>query len=435
LKKLICSILVLILICGFLSGCYDRREVDEAAYIIAIGVDKGKTNKLKITLQLAVPLAMAGGGGGGGDESEGGGDGGDAAKGSDIITLETPTIYAGFNMANNFISRQINLSHAKAIIFSKELAQEGIGDLINALPRGREFRPTINVIIARGEAEEFIKSVKPKMEANPSKYYELITSAYRYTAFTANTQFHNFYVAGKALYMQPVAVLGGVGAFKSSGDFSLEKSTYREKGKDIAFEGDFKAGSLPKTGGVKSELMGLAVFNAGKMIGELDGEETSYHLMVTGEYQHSYHAMIDPIQKDKFLVLDVKESRNPQQTVQIVDGKPVIGVKVKLEGDLVGIQSGINYESAEKTNILEKAVEDHIKEGIENYLNKTAKELHSDIAGFGRKAKGKVLTNQEWENFGWFKMYRDSTFNVNVDFKVRRPGLNIRTSPIRSSEE
>ena len=92
-------------------------------------------------------------------------------------------------------------------------------------------------------------------------------------------------------------------------------------------------------------------------------------------------------------------------------------------------------ESPDKTPILEKAVEDHIRDGIEKYLNKTAKEFHTDIVGFGRKVKGRFLTIDQWEKFGWLKRYKDSTFDVDVDFKVRRPGLSIHTSPIRSSED
>lgn len=435
MKKIICILLLLSVMCAVFTGCYDMREVDEEAYIIAIGVDKGKTNNVKLTLQLAVPLAMGGGssgGGGSGGGSEGGGESG--GKGSDILTLESPSIYAGFNMANNFISRQINLSHAKAIVFSKVYAQEGIGHYILGLLNGREFRPNINVIISRGEAEDFIKNVKPKMEANPAKYYELLTSAYRYTSFTANTQFHQFYIANKTLFMQPVAVMGGVGQFKSSKDFNLEGSTYRERGNPVPLEGEFIAGGIPKVGGVNSELMGLAVFDNGRMIGELDGEETTYHLMVTGQYEHSYHTLIDPLQKNKYVILDVKVSRRPQQTVQFVDGKPVIGLKIRLEGDIVSIQSGIDYESPDKVPILENAVEDHIKTGLERYLKKTAQDFHTDIAGFGRTVKGNFLTIGEWENFDWLKKYKDSTFNVYVDFKIRRPGLNIYSTQLRTSK-
>ena len=129
----ICIILVMLIMCQLTTGCYDRRELDELAYPIAVGFDKGEGKFLRMSLQIVVPTKIAGGGEGGG--GEGGG-----KESVSIMTVETPTIYSGLNMVNTYVSKQINLSHVKAIIFSEELAREGIEKYINAITRGREFR-------------------------------------------------------------------------------------------------------------------------------------------------------------------------------------------------------------------------------------------------------------------------------------------------------
>ena len=427
MKHKLAIVLLLTFLCGIVSGCYDRREVDDMAYVIALGLDKGKTNDLRLTLQIAKPVAIGGGEGGGG------GGGGDEA--STLISIDTPSIFSGLNMANSFLSKQVNLSHAKVIVFSKELAEEGLEKYINAIPRARELRPNMFVLIARNSAEGYIEEVKPALETNPAKYYDLNMRAFVYTGFTANTIFHNFYAQSKATYRQPVATLAGVNENKSTEDFDLGESTYEKKGRHKPLEGDFLAGNLPKISKVKAEVLGLAVFNGTRMVGELDGEETTFHLMTSGEYIQSFMTIPDPNEADSKVVLRIKESRKPVHKVDIVEGKPKIYTKIMLEADIQALQSGINYEDVENLKTLEMAYANHIKEGIERYLDRTAREFESDICGFGNHAKAKFLTWQQWMDLKWLSRYKDSTFEVDVDIKIRRPGLVIRTMPILSSEQ
>ena len=55
------AIIILLIFSFTLTGCYDRREIDDLAYVIALGLDIGQTNELRMTLQLALPIAMGSG--------------------------------------------------------------------------------------------------------------------------------------------------------------------------------------------------------------------------------------------------------------------------------------------------------------------------------------------------------------------------------------
>lgn len=427
MRRWMCRLIGMVMICaifsGVLTGCFDRREVDELAYVIAIGLDKGKSNRLRMTLQLAVPKDISGGEGGGGGE-----------EALDIITLECPTIYSGLNMANSVVSRQLNISHAKAIIFSRELAQEGLDFLITALPRGREFRPGIQVVVSRGPAEDMLKAIKPKLEINPAKYYELILSAHTYTGFSADTSFYKFYTWSKSLYVQPVAALASIGRYDNAEEFDASIGTASKKGRDLPLEGDFFAGDVPAVGKRNAEYMGLAVFDGGKMVGELDGEETIFHSMITGEFNRAYITLRDPMDKEKFVILDTRQSRRPRHHVDLSAGKPAIRVKIILEADITVIQSAIKYEDPDKMPVLEQAYEEYIRKGVEMLLDKTAKEFKADICGFGRYVKQKFLTWNEWVNYQWLKRYTDSTFKVEVDLQIRRTGLQVQSSQIADTK-
>lgn len=67
-------------------------------------------------------------------------------------------------------------------------------------------------------------------------------------------------------------------------------------------------------------------------------------------------------------------------------------------------------------------------------LEKTARELKTDTAGFGKEMKGKFLTWDEWIDFNWIEKYPDSKFEINVDLKIRRPGLMLRSNPATGIE-
>lgn len=426
-KKISVFIFILLILSGMLTGCYDRREVDEMTYVVAIGFDKGKVEPLKLTFQYAVPKAAGSGGG----SSEGGG----GSKPIETVTLETPTLLAGLNMANAFIGREVNLSHAVVAVISEELAREDIGPYIYGMARMTQIRPNIHMAVCRDSAEEYLRAIKPIQEVDPSKYYELIFSTYKYTGLIPNSQFYNFYIKAESMSQMPIAVLAGLSKYKTSDEFDPELNTAREKGKSQPFEGDFLAGQIPKVGDQKGELMGLAVFDGTKMVGELDGAETTNFLMVTGEYRNAFITFPDPKIPDKNIVLNVSQSRKPVHKIEFEEGEPKVHVEISLEADFLSIQSGYNYEDTKNTPIVETSVEKLLSKHITTLLDRTAKEFKSDICGFGKQAKKQFLTWKEWEDFKWLDKYKDSAFDVEVNLKIRRPGLLIRSSPFPSTDE
>lgn len=408
MSRIISTVLILFMFCTLFTGCFDYTEVDKMAYVMAIGIDKGKTSNLKITLQVAIPKSLAG-------------EGGDSEKAITTTTFESQTIYPGINLADTYISKNINLSHAKLLVFSKELIQqEDIKKYLHEFVRGREFRRDAFVLVSEGSAEEYIKKIKIQLEINPSKFYEEILKGYKETGLISKSEFHDLYINDETYAQQPAVALVGVNKLESLDKYDINNSSFPQKGRMYPLEGDYKGGNVPKTGFSNSNVMGSAVFKNGKMVGELDGEDTTYYLMVTGEFRNSHITIPDPLSKGEFLVLKIQKARNPVKKIDIQDEKnPKIQVDINLEADFTGIQSGINYEDPHNVSIIENAANAFYKDGITKFLNHTTKDFDSDICGFGRQVKSKFLTWNEWENFKWPDKYKKSTFTVNVDLKMR----------------
>lgn len=109
------KLIILMLFVPFiLSGCYDRYEIDNLAYVIAIGGDIGENNEVTITYQIAVPLKITG------ENSETG------TATYTTYTVSAPSLSVGNTKLNAQISKELNLSHVEVIVYSEELAKKGI---------------------------------------------------------------------------------------------------------------------------------------------------------------------------------------------------------------------------------------------------------------------------------------------------------------------
>ena len=149
--KTIILLLTSILILAFtLSGCYDAKELDEYTYVIAVGIDKGVTDSYRLTIKFHT---MKGGGGG---ET-----GGTIGADYEILTIDAPTIFTGINMINSALARKLSFTHAKMLVFSREIAETGISTYIVPIIRFRQMRHSMHVVVSKGSAYEFLEKYEP----------------------------------------------------------------------------------------------------------------------------------------------------------------------------------------------------------------------------------------------------------------------------------
>ena len=54
IKKNILAILIILLCLPFLTGCYSAKGIESLAYAVAIGIDKGEYDTIRLSLQFAL---------------------------------------------------------------------------------------------------------------------------------------------------------------------------------------------------------------------------------------------------------------------------------------------------------------------------------------------------------------------------------------------
>lgn len=404
LKKIIALILISIFSLFTLTGCkYEDNSIENLAYVIALGIDKGEENLLKLSFQFATPSSDSGSSG---------------SSGSDITTttVECSSISSGFNLMNSYISKKLNLSHCKVIIFSEELAAIGITEEVQTLINKIQIRPDSSIIISKCSASDFIENAKPNLMTLIARYYEIVVTSGKYTGYYYNSTLENFYSSLEESLVEATAMLGGT---------NVEQLHYIDK--DINYI-DIDSSYIAGTSLVEDEnliqLMGTAVFKDGKLVGELNGQETISHLIVTNKLDQCIINIPDPFSSDNLISVSISLN-NTNNKVEFVNNAPYIMVDTSIEAYILTYSDSSNYGTEEALGIIEKYINSYLATHISSYLYKTAKEFNSDIAGFGKKVISKYTNINKWNESNWSNNYKNAFFHVNVSTDLEGSTLMI----------
>ena len=192
-KKYISFSCILIILLFTLTGCYDSNGIENFYYIVAIGIDKADNNLISLSIQIAKT-----------------GNSSDAATSQSseykIYTVDCESIETGINILNNYLNKKINLSHCSAIVFSEEIAREGVKSYINILGNDTEIRPSCNILISSGTAYDVLDKVSNSGESFSSRLYEYILHSVDYTGYTIDSTFSNFFTSINDKQTQSLAI-------------------------------------------------------------------------------------------------------------------------------------------------------------------------------------------------------------------------------------
>ena len=137
-------------------------------------MDKGENASYKYTFQLSNPLETGSSEKGKDESAEPMKDPSEPKnKGVNNIVIESQDFYSALNILESGMSKEPELSHLKVIVFSKELAREGLLEHSSLLFREREIRPGVNLCLA-DNSSDFLFNVKPTLELSTARYYELL---------------------------------------------------------------------------------------------------------------------------------------------------------------------------------------------------------------------------------------------------------------------
>ena len=401
-RNIFIAILIVVFILAF-SSSYYSLSIDNLAYVLAIAIDTSDSNKLEVSFQFSNPLPA---------ESS------SSEKASTLInTVTASSLSNAINLVNGYLGKHLNLSHCKVIIFSEELASQGISDEIYTLINDTQIRPSSNIIISKCNAKYYLEMTKPELENLVSKYYETFTNSSKYTGYIPDATIGNFFNNLICKTCEPFAILGGVSFSTSANTSEIDsQKDYTIKANDSSIQGENSA-----------ENIGVAVFNGDKLVGELNALETIAFLNIRDQLDRFLISVPDPSNKNNYLDIYLTPVHSVNIKIDTTNNSPFIKIKFSFSGRIYSMSDNANYLSPEILDSISNSCNQYLESVFSNYLYKTSKDFKSDINGLGKYCLKNFFTTKEFENYDWLKSYKDAFFDVEVDTSIKSGMLIVNT--------
>ena len=399
-KKILIFMLVVVLILTTFFGINSVNSMDNLAYVVAIGFDIKDTGKLELSFQIALP---SGGESGSSSSSS-------SQSSSSIVTgVECNSFESGINLVNSYLSKELNLSHCKAVVFSEEIASQGISEYLYTLINHVEIRPTCNVIVSKCNAKYFLNNSSPLLEQLSSKYYEIASTSERVTGYTYNITLLDFFSDFADSFTESFAILGSVNDGNAN---NADASS-----SDVKTDDSYVASETPIDSQKNIENLGLAVFKGDKLVGELNGIECISHLILTNELDNAVISVPSPFESTNYIDLYITNSKCKTK-VYLTNGSPFIKPDINLSCRIISMSDDYKELTEENIELIEEYAKYYVEKFIYDYLYKTAKIFKSDITAFGKYAVSNFATIDEWNEYNWLDNYQNSFFKVNINVDI-----------------
>lgn len=454
-KKILCLFLIAILLFS-LSGCYDYYEPEDVSFVIAVGVDKGEKTAYKITFQGMATSKIK--------SSEQGTEGHPVYN----AAIEAADFQNAVDLANSFLADYLSFAQTKVIVFSEELAKEGLSEILYSFARNADFSADTYVAISRGNAYDFLKSVQPVLTQNPSKFYEMIfeSADEEYIPLINLTEVYYDLVSGER---QPVFPLVAVNESKLNKQSQPDKEDKKEEngdgatgqrengGTDTGSEEDaqgkeggnsktssgeeeskygkkdsdgaesYYAGDLERSSENNAEVLGMAVLGRdNSLVAIATAAETKYYNMISGDFDQLGFSVDQKTENGDAIGASLTGLGKPVYTVKMKDGIPHITITLTFLIDTIHVAETYRYTENRKS--LETLMEEYLTKNITDFLYKTSREYRSDIFGFFKATKKQYWDYEQLRQNNWAELYEKAEFNVLIEVTHKRNGIMYDTS-------
>lgn len=306
MKRKLLFILTMLLSIIFLSGCWDRKELQDIDIVSAIGIDAGSDdveNRYLVTVQVINEGAIAGG------SDKGGG-----VKTSPVTTFSAQgsTVAQAIRKIAPKIPQELFFPHVQLMVLGKELVEEkGIQDLFDWIERDSQFRTLFPVLVVKDHKARDVLQIMTSLEPIPSaSIVGGLESTQKIWGEFASTRADKVIqqLNGETLHISGVQIIGDPN--KGDSLTNVQKIS-------------------PNT---ELEIKGLAIFKKGKLQKWLDGDEARGVTWINNEMEKTV-LNLDCKGKKKGIAVDVLRS-NSTITAKIKKGKPIIHIEIRAEGHI-----------------------------------------------------------------------------------------------------
>lgn len=334
------------------TGCWSRKELDEQAIVLAMGIDKAGEH-YKVSIQVIEPEQVAS------QTSMSG------RAPATTYEAEAVTIREALRRLTRDIPRRPMLSHLRVFIIGEQLAREGIGGIIDFLSRNSQLRVDYYLLIAKDVTAVDVLSISTELEKIPANtMYDTVQNSAKEWGGSARVTLDK--LINELTFTGINPVIPGIELIGS-----VEEGTKREN-----------------VDSIKSPtyliMTGLGVFKDDKLVGWLDEEGSKGYNYIKGNVVHTAgHADC----AEGGHVTTETEHMKTKMKASMQNGKPHI--HIELEGDVQIVDVSCKIDLLDPATIIEldKKMNQRFEKRLHKIIEKAQHEYNSDIFGFGSRIK------------------------------------------------
>lgn len=395
LRRAVTCVLALSM-CFCLSGCWSRRELNTLGFVTAVALDQGENEEVRVTVEMVKTIAVAG------EQAR------TWEKAYWVVESAGRTIFEAVRNTLDRSTRRAYWAHSRVIMIGEDLARQGIGPFLDFFLRDGETRDNTFLLIARGIPAGQLIQAEFDADAIPAEGgYNLITLAKQGLSR----------VSPRSL-LRIAQMLENPGIEPTTAGVSLYdrgSGLPTQMGSEIREEARFAP-----------QVDSTAVFKGDKLVGWLDKVEGRGFAWVTGEISSGIVVVDVPgVPGAKASIEILRAARDLK--VKMVDGEAQIYIKIKTTGALgeSEVSPGL-MDPHENWDALKSAFEQAVAGEIMAAVSK-AKELNSDIFGFGaalRRSDHKTWTKVK---DSWESVFRNAVVRVEVETSLEHSARALRS--------
>lgn len=387
--QIICSVAAWASLCLSLTGCWDRREVNDIAIISGMAVDK-LDDKIRVAIQFPLAGQLGGPGGGGGGTS--------GAKSWYVDSATGVTLKEASIRLQKSLSRQQYYAHRRVIILGEALARDGIAPQMDITFRSSQNRLTALLVLAKGQAIDVLNT-DAILEQQPGEMIRELTMNGMKNPRTVK---------------HVVDALINDGIDVAAPFLVADKTMIGEKGEAKS----------------RVTLDGMGVFRDDKLVGMLKGEQAKGLLWAMNQIRRPSLSVLAP---DTNQYLTIQFTENSTELKPEFSGDKIrMKIIIRAIGNLYENQSNYNA-NRDNLNALTQIASDKLKSDVEKTI-RTLQEYGSDPCGFGDAIfrKKPAVWNKIKNN--WYEIYGGMEVLVETHLNLEHTGTIVEPAALNREE-
>ncbi|REE89010.1 spore germination protein KC [Paenibacillus taihuensis] len=375
MKQLLCLGLLANLL--LLSGCWDRTEINDLAFITGSAFDLSKSGKYILSIQIAIPQ----GGTGSGDTGQ--------QEKFFVLSAEGSNASEAFELIQKKSSRRLFTAHRSVIFIGESLGRRGINDVLDVFAHDpRQRLRTYIMVVKGGEGKRILETRYPFEQVSVESIKEL-EGLDTEVAVTLR----DYYISASSQGISPVM-------------------------------GVIEPEVNPQGGEKRNELYrqaGTAIFKDAKLVGILNGNETSGFLWAADRMkQGRINAVLPNGQGIVGIVLNATKRR---MVTEVQGDKVKVKLKLQGKGSIVENNTHLDVSRPKNRALVEQVLEKSIEEQVRHLISQLQKKYRADSLGIGQELYREHPKLWKQLQNSWEDKFPEAEVSVAVQLSILGSGM------------